>query len=179
MQVSGSCDNSDDRRRISVKMFSLTWAASLALAVFACASAQAQQFSERKELPEKPEPIFEKHRPIAWLTLTAIGQAAALADATNTLRLRHQVPGWVEYDPLARPFVRLPAPAYLTVAVAFTGIISVASLKMHNSSNKWERRFWWVPQAIQIGLNTECAARTAGNIPNASPAEVRKRPAQR
>lgn len=158
-----------------MKMFSLTWAASLALAVFSCASAQAQQVSERKELPEKPEPIFEKHRPIAWLTLTAIGQAAALADATNTLRLRHQDPGWVENDPLARPFVRLPAPAYLTVAVAFTGIISVASLRMHNSSNGWERHLWWVPQAIQIGLNAEAAAHTEGAIQSLARAESQKR----
>ena len=159
-----------------MKMPSLTFAAILTLAVFFCRCAQAQQLSEKKDLPEKPEPIFEKHRPAAWLMLTAVGQAAALADATNTLRLRQRVPDWIEHDPLARPFVGLPAPAYLTEAVAFTGVISVASLKMHNSSNKWERRFWWVPQAIQIVINAECAAHTAANTPNASSSEVRKRP---
>jgi hypothetical protein len=179
MHLSGSRNESDDRRRSSVKMFPLTSAAVLVLVAVSCINVQAQQFSENKELPEKPEPIFQKHRPVDWLTLTAIGQAAALADATNTLRLRHADPGWVENDPLARPFVRLPAPAYLTFAVAFTSMISIASLKMHNSSNRWERRFWWVPEAIQIGLNTECAAHTAGNIPNASPGDAHKRRALR
>lgn len=112
----------------------------------------------------KTERIFEKHRPVAWLTLIAIVQAAALADVTNTLRLRQEDPGWVENDPLARPFVRLPTPAYLTVAEAFTFMISVAGLRMHNSSNRRELRLWWVPQAIQIGLKTEGAVHTEGSI---------------
>jgi hypothetical protein len=158
-----------------MEKFSFASAAILTLAICFCFSAQALQFPEKKELPEKPEPIFEKHRPAAWLTLTAIGQAAALTDATNTLRLRNQDPGWSEADPLARPFVRLPAPAYLTVVVAFTGMISMASLRMHNSSNQWERRLWWVPQAIQIGLNTAAAVHTEGSIQTVAREGLQKR----
>jgi len=133
----------------------------------------AQQVSEISDLPEKPEPLVKKHFPVSWLALTLAGQAAALADCDATLHLRHNYPNFNEHDPLGRPFVHLPAPAYIAVSVGLVSILSVASFKMNRSSNPWVRRLWWVPQTIQIGLSTNSAVYTSSWPAKISVAQVR------
>lgn len=98
-------------------------------------------------------------RPIrAWVALSLAGQAAALADAKTTLDLKHSYPlAFHEADPLARPFVNLPQPAYFATVVGLTAGVSAISWKLHGSEKPWLRRFWWVPQAAQIALNAGCA----------------------
>jgi hypothetical protein len=98
----------------------------------------------------------------AWLALSVAGQGAALADATTTLDLKHAHPvTFYENDPLARPFVNLPPPAYVASVVGLTAGVSVISWKLRRSEHPLLRRFWWVPQAAQIALNAESAIRTS------------------
>lgn len=97
----------------------------------------------------------------AWLALSLAGQAAALADATTTLDLKRAHPiTFYENDPLARPFVNLPPPAYVASVVGLTAGVSAITWKLRRSEHPLLRRFWWAPQAAQIALNAECAFRT-------------------
>ena len=98
----------------------------------------------------------------AWLTLGAIGQAAMLADVTTTLDLKRSHPvTFYESDPLARPFVNLPQPAYVAATVGVSSAVSFAGWKLTSSENVWLRRHWWLPQAAQIILNAGCAFHNA------------------
>jgi len=103
------------------------------------------------------------HRCLApWLALSLAGQAAILSDARTTLDLRASHPiTFYESDPVARPFVNLPPPAYVASAVTLAGGISALGWKLRDSGNPWLRRHWWIPQATQILLNAGCAARNA------------------
>jgi hypothetical protein len=97
-----------------------------------------------------------------WLALSIGGQAAVLADVKTTLDLRRSYPlTFHESDPLARPFVNLPAPAYVASSVALTAGLSAAAWKLSTSENHWLGRHWWLPQAAQIILNAECAVHNA------------------
>lgn len=98
----------------------------------------------------------------SWLALSIAGQAAVLADVKTTLDLRRSSPlTFHESDPLARPFVNMPKPAYVGSAVALTAGLSLVSWKLSTSENGWLRRHWWLPQAAQIVLNAECAVHNA------------------
>jgi len=98
----------------------------------------------------------------AWLALSLAGQAAALADAKTTLDLKHAHPlTFYEEDPLARPFVNLPPPAYVASVVGLTASVSAISWKLRRSEHPLLRRFWWAPQAVQIAFNVESAIRNA------------------
>jgi hypothetical protein len=98
----------------------------------------------------------------AWLALSLAGQAAALADATTTLDLKRAHPiTFYENDPLARPLVNLPPPAYVASVVGLTAGVSAITWKLRRSEHPLLRRFWWAPQATQIALNAECAFRTS------------------
>lgn len=103
-----------------------------------------------------------RQRSRAWLALTLAGQAAALADAKTTLDLKRAHPlTFYENDPLARPFVNLPPPAYVASVVGLTASVSAISWKLRRSEHPLLRHFWWAPQAAQIALNAECAFRTS------------------
>ncbi|HKN59891.1 MAG TPA: hypothetical protein VJW93_01850, partial [Candidatus Acidoferrales bacterium] len=98
----------------------------------------------------------------AWFALSLAGQAAALADAKTTLDLKRSHPlTFYENDPLARPFVNLPPPAYVASVVGLTASVSAISWKLRRSEHPLLRRFWWAPQVAQIALNAECAIRTS------------------
>jgi hypothetical protein len=131
----------------------------------------AQSSPEISQLPSKPDPHVGMTVP-AWLALSFAGQVAALADVKTTLSLRNGDPRFTDEDPFANPIIKLPTPAYVTVAVAFTSIISVAGLEMHKSPHRWERRVWWIPQAIQIAINTGSSMHNA-SLPRWSTASQR------
>jgi hypothetical protein len=108
-----------------------------------------------------PESVMRR-RSRSWLTLSLAGQAAALADAKTTLDLKHAHPiTFYENDPLARPFVNLPPPAYVASVVGLTAGVSAISWKLRHSEHPLLCRFWWAPQAVQIALNAESAFRTS------------------
>jgi hypothetical protein len=152
----------------------------LVLAVVAWTAASssvssAQSSLEVSQLPSKPDPHVEKRVPASWLALTLAGQAAALADVKTTLTLRNGNPGFADEDPFARAIVNLPTPAYVAVAAAFTSVISVAGYEMRKSSHRWERRMWWIPQTVQIAINTGCSIHNAREPDWAAAAQRRKR----
>jgi hypothetical protein len=110
-----------------------------------------------------PAPERAVRRPSrAWLALSVAGQAATLADAKTTLDLQRAQPlTFYESDPLARPFVNLPRPAFVASVVGLTAGVSAIGWKLQRSEHPLLRRFWWAPQVAQIALNAECAIRNA------------------
>jgi hypothetical protein len=57
-----------------------------------------------------------------------------------------------ESNPLARPLLKLPAPAYYACGVALATGVNWVSLRM--SRSKRFRKVWWLPQAISVAGNT-------------------------
>jgi len=157
------------------RFFFLALAVLASIAAFSSAAA-AQSDPELSELPSKPDPHVAKRIPASWLALSLAGQAAALADVKTTLTLRNGNPGFTDEDPIARPIVNdLPTPAYVTVAMAFTSVISVVGFEMHKSPHRWERRIWWIPQTVQIAINAGCSLHNARAEDWAPAAQRRKR----
>lgn len=60
---------------------------------------------------------------------------------------------WFERDPLARPLLKLPAPAYYACGVALATGVNWAALRM--SRSKRFRKVWWIPQAISVAGNAK------------------------
>ena len=138
-------------------------------------TAAGQSDPEISQLPGKPDPHLEKRVPAGWLALSLVGQAAAFADVRTTLTLRNGNPNFTDQDPFAQHVVNLPTPAYIAVAAAFTSSISVVSFEMRKSPRRWERRMWWIPQTIQIGINIGCSLHNEGEPRWTAPTQKRTR----
>lgn len=87
-----------------------------------------------------------------FFTLAASIYVAAGLDMTETMKVRQTNASFVETDPLARPFTRLPAPAYY--AVGFTMVTGLNLLSLHMMHSRCWRRVSWVPQLLAAGGNT-------------------------
>ncbi len=113
--------------------------------------------------PNTPAPESAVRRPSrAWFALGVVSQAAALADAKTTLDLKRSHPlTFYESDPLARPFVNLPPPAYIASVIGLSAGVSAISWKLQRSEHPLLRRLWWLPQATQIAFNAGCAIHNA------------------
>jgi len=61
------------------------------------------------------------------------------------------LPHFDEKDPLARPFLRLPAPAYYASAALFATGINFLGWKMARSE-RWHK-IWWLPQVTSMAGN--------------------------
>lgn len=85
------------------------------------------------------------------MTLSTAVYAASLADMHETMRVRNES-WWYERDPLARPIVRLPAPAYYTTGLALATGVNWVSWKMGHS-RRWHK-LAFVPQVISIAGNS-------------------------
>lgn len=85
-----------------------------------------------------------------FVILSAAVYGASLADMHQTLEARKNS-WWYDTDPLARPFVRLPAPAYYASGLAMATGINWLSWKMGHS-RKWHK---WsaIPQLLAIAGN--------------------------
>jgi hypothetical protein len=86
-----------------------------------------------------------------FLILSAAVYGASFADMHQTLKER-KYDWWYESDPLARPFVRLPAPAYYATGLAMATGVNWLSWKMGHS-RKWHK-LAVIPQLLAIGGNT-------------------------
>ena len=118
--------------------------------------------SDAQDLPERPlVPVrAEKAAGKTWKILSIGSYTAAMMDMRLTMHEK-QVGGanFVEYNPIAKPFVSLPKPAYYATGFAAITGINYLSLRMKNSP-RWYRHIWWVPQAAAIAANTYGYART-------------------
>jgi hypothetical protein len=86
-----------------------------------------------------------------FLILSAAVYGASFADMHQTLKER-KYPWWYEADPLARPLVKLPAPAYYATGFAMATGLNWISWKMGHS-RRWHK-VATIPQLLAIGGNT-------------------------
>jgi len=86
-----------------------------------------------------------------FLALSAGVYGAAFADMHQTMYVR-RFSWWTETDPLARPLVRLPAPAYYATGFALATGLNWLSWKMGHS-RRWHR-LAPIPQVLSIAGNT-------------------------
>jgi len=86
-----------------------------------------------------------------FIVLSAAVYAASVADMHQTLHNRKYF-WWYEADPLARPFVRLPAPAYYAAGLTLATGINWVSWQMGHS-RRWHK-LAPVPQLLSIVGNT-------------------------
>ena len=93
-----------------------------------------------------------------WLSLSAATYTAAALDMHATADAEewfkkhpHYYRGPTETDPLARPLVRLPRPAYYACGFALATGVNWLGYRM-SRSRRW-RKVWWLPQSISISAN--------------------------
>jgi hypothetical protein len=105
--------------------------------------------AEPNPLKPKPEsPVhFSKSK---FVFLSAAVYGASLADMHQTLAVRNNS-WWYEIDPLAKPLVRLPAPAYYTVGLVMATGVNWLSWKMAHS-RRWGK-LAPIPQLLAISGN--------------------------
>jgi len=104
----------------------------------------------REKQKAKPPPPVRFHKK-QFLILSVGVYAAGFADMHQTLKER-KYDWWYEVDPLARPLVHLPSPAYYATGFAMATGINWISWKMGHS-RRWHR-FAPIPQLLAIAGNT-------------------------
>ena len=94
-----------------------------------------------------------------WLSLSAATYTAAALDMHATAaalewfnKHPHYYAGPLETDPLARPFVKLPRPAYYACGFALATGVNWLGYRM-SRSRRW-RKVWWLPQSVSISANS-------------------------
>jgi hypothetical protein len=85
-----------------------------------------------------------------FFVLSAAVYGASLADMHQTLEARKNL-WWYETDPLARPFVKLPATAYYATGLAMATGLNWISWRMGHS-RRW-RKLSPIPQLLAITGN--------------------------
>jgi hypothetical protein len=86
-----------------------------------------------------------------FLILSAAVYGASLADMYRTMKER-KYSWWYERDPLARPFVKMPAPAYYATGLVMAAGLNWISWKMRHS-RKWGKQAA-IPQLLANAGNT-------------------------
>jgi hypothetical protein len=108
----------------------------------ACFPARPPIQARRTFLPHLSEKKF--------IFLSAGVYTAAILDMHQTLAVRSS-PWWYETDPLAKPFVHLPAPAYYATGLALATGVNWLSWKMSHS-RRWHK-LAPIPQVLSITGN--------------------------
>jgi hypothetical protein len=104
--------------------------------------------------PIKPLPPLKMRKPLedrsaGRFFLLSLGvYAAATMDMQESASLR---PRFHEDDPLAKPFVKLPLPAYYATGIIFATGVNWLGWRMAHSE-RWHS-VWWLPQVCSIAGN--------------------------
>src|SRR5215470_586623 len=101
---------------------------------FSFAAAQPLRKSGNLRLNGASAPYFHRRQ---FIILSSLVYAASVADMHQTLHNRNYS-WWYEKDPLARPLVRLPAPAYYAAGLALASGINWMSWEMGHS-RRWHK----------------------------------------
>ncbi len=99
-------------------------------------------------LPREVRRAVKPALPKSFFVLTVGVYAAAGLDVQ---RSESMLPNFDEKDPVVRPFLRLPAPAYYASAALFATGINFLGWKMARSE-RWHK-IWWVPQVASMAGN--------------------------
>src|SRR5271163_5095516 len=99
-------------------------------------------------LPREVRRAVQPALPKSYWVLTAGVYTAAGLDMQ---RSESMLPDFEERDPIVRPFLRLPAPAYYASAALFATGMNFLGLKMARSE-RWHK-IWWVPQVASMAGN--------------------------
>lgn len=94
----------------------------------------------RKAVRESPKRLF-----------LAMSLGVYVAAGLDAERSESSLPKFDEQDPLARPLLRLPAPAYYASAALFATGINWLGWKMARSE-RWHK-IWWLPQVTSMAGN--------------------------
>jgi hypothetical protein len=116
-----------------------------------------------RKMHEDPVPVKKpatlRVPKIQWLSLSAATYSAAALDMHVTANAEEwfrkhpdYYRGPTETDPLARPFVRLPQPAYYACGFALATGVNWLGYRMSHSHKL--RKVWWLPQSISITANS-------------------------
>jgi hypothetical protein len=111
---------------------------------------------------EDPKPVKKEVRlqvpKRLWLSLSALTYTAAALDmhaTADAVQLKKKYPAFYlgnpEADPIARPFVKLPAPAYYACGFALATGVNWLGYRM-SRSRRW-RKVWWLPQSFSMSAN--------------------------
>jgi hypothetical protein len=84
-----------------------------------------------------------------FFLLSAVVYGVAFLDMHQTLSLGSHVD---EHDPLVRPFVHMPPPAYYATGAALATGMNWLGWRI-SKSRRW-RRMWWAPQLTAIAANS-------------------------
>lgn len=105
-----------------------------------------------------------------WLALGSAVYVCAILDMRRTERaveFDKKHPGYFlrfpERDPLAAPFVKMPAPAYYAAGLSLAFGVNALSWRMGRSQRF--HRIWWLPQAVAVSTNGY-GIFTATKLPN-------------
>ena len=96
------------------------------------------------ELRRAVKPVLPKSY---WVLTAGVYTAAGL----DMQRSESMLPDFEERDPIVRPFLRLPAPAYYASATVFATGINFLGWKMARSE-RWHK-IWWIPQVVTMAGN--------------------------
>ena len=111
--------------------------------------------------PIKPFPPLKMKRPredrsTRRFFLLSLGvYTAAAMDMQESASLR---PHFHEDDPLAKPFAKLPLPAYYATGIVFATGVNWLGWRLARSE-RWHR-VWWLPQVCSIAGNVAGYAHT-------------------
>jgi hypothetical protein len=99
-------------------------------------------------LPREVRRAVQPALPKSFWVLTAGVHTAAGLDMQRT---ESMLPNFDERDPIVRPFLRLPAPAYYASAALFATGVNFLGWKMARSE-RWHK-IWWLPQVASMAGN--------------------------
>ena len=110
---------------------------------------------EPRVAPTRTPELQTNHRR-AWLVLTTAQHGGALFDAWSTRQAIASGRGY-ERDVLVKPFANSPA-IYPALQIVPLGL-DFLSHRMLRSSNSFNRKLWWVPQAVATAGFVWCGTR--------------------